>query len=204
MASLIPLVGLLATAGAAPRDAPPPSTVNETSILAGLGLAGGEGTGGLGLTLLATHRWRFLELGVDAHVSAFISHQAGLGGVGGFHFGDQLSLRLLGGAGFHSYGGIGRGLLSDDPGVSGAVPYAGGRVVLGYSFRSRPGLRHRGFIGLMGGLDQDLAREKRTVTYLEEGWLFGGTTEQTSVHTVGQLTMSGFLVAGVDLDLLSY
>jgi hypothetical protein len=65
-------------------------------------------------------------------------------------------------------------------------------------------LRHRAFIGLMGGLDHDLAREKRSVSYVNHGWLFGETTEQTASHTVGQITTSGFVVAGVDLDLLAY
>jgi hypothetical protein len=201
MASLLPLVGLLAVSGPISPSAPD-AAPKETSVIAGLGVAGGEGAGGLGVALLATHHFRWFELGLEAHAAALVARLAGAGCVGGLHFGEHFSLRLLGSAGIHSYAGVGRRLLSDDPGVSGSAPYAGGRLVLGYSFPARAGLRHRGFVGFMGAVDQDLVRSTRTVSYIEEGWFFGGTTEQTSSHTVGQLTMAGFLVAGVDLDLL--
>lgn len=201
MPSLVPLVGLLAVAGSSsppvPAEAP-----KETSVIAGLGVAGGEGAGGLGLAVLATHRLWWFELGLEAHAAALMSRMAGAGCVGGLHFGENFSLRLLGTAGVHSYEGVGRRWLSDDRGVSGSTPYAGGRLVLGYSLPARAGLRHRGFVGLMGGIDQDLARLRRTSQHIETGWLFGGTTVQTFQHTVGQLTLAGFLVAGVDLDLL--
>ncbi len=202
MASFVPLVGLLAMAGAAPSEAPT-AAIRETSVITGLGWASGQGAGGVGFTLMATHRFRFVELGLDGQAAAFVSRMAGVGAVGGLHLGEDFSLRLLGSAGVHTYGAVGKHLLSDDPGVSGTVPYAGGRVVLGYSFpaRSRP---HRAFIGLLGGMDQDLARKQRAVTYIDEDWLFGGRTEQTSIHSVGQLTISGFVVAGVDLDLVGY
>ena len=203
MASLLPVVAFLAAAGATPDEAPPPP-IRETSLVAGLGVATGEGAGGPGFTLMATHRFHFLELGLDCQAAAFMSRMAGIGGVGGLHFGEDFSLRLLGSAGIHTYGAIGSQLLSNDPGVSGTVPYAGGRLVLGYSFPARSRLPHRAFIGLLGGIDQDLARKQRSVTYVEEGFIFGGTTIQTSTHTVGQLTMSGFLVAGVDLDFVGY
>ena len=47
-------------------------------------------------------------------------------------------------------------------------------------------------VGVSGGIDQDLARKSYTVSYVNHGWLFGETTQQTSTHTVGQLTTMAF------------
>jgi hypothetical protein len=167
-------------------------------------VAGGKGVGGAGAALLLTHRFGPFELGLDGQATALISSMLGVGADAGLHFGNDLSLRLLASAGVHSYAGVGRHLLSDDPGASGTVPYLGGRLVLGYSFPTRAGTRHRPFIGLIASLDDDLARDGKSVNYTQENWIFGGSSDATSTHTIGQATIGGFVVAGVDLDLASY
>jgi hypothetical protein len=206
MLPLVPLLTALSTA--TPTDSvsvsPALDHVAETSFVAGLGAAGGDSVGGVGFMMLATHRVKWVELGVDCYGAALLSGMFGLGAVAGLHLGEAFSLRVLGSVGMHSYSAVGRGLLSDDPGISGSTPYAGGRLVLGYSFAGRKGSPHRAFIGVVGVLDEDLNRETRAVTYQSENWIFGGTSEVTSRHTIGQTTLAGFIVGGVDLDLTNY
>jgi hypothetical protein len=214
MLPLVALLGALTTStpatpsrsekADAAKIEPAVADVAETSFIGGLGAAGGESMGGPGFTMLATHRLEWFELGAECHGAALFSGMLGIGAVGGLHIGETFSVRALGSVGMHSYSHVGRGLLSDDPGISGSVPYAGGRLVLGYSFAGRKGSPHRAFIGLVGALDQDLERETRTVTYQSENWLFGGSSEVTSTHTIGQTTIAGFLVGGVHVDLTSY
>lgn len=206
MLPFVPLLTALSTA--TPSDSalasPAVEHVAETSFMAGLGAAGGDNVGGVGFMMLATHRLKWLELGVDCYGAALSSGMFGLGAVAGLHLGEAFSVRALGSVGMHSYSAVGRGLLSDDPGSSGSVPYAGGRLVLGYSFAGRAGSPHRAFIGVVGVLDEDLKRETRAVTYQSENWIFGGSSEVTSRHTIGQTTLAGFIVGGVALDLTSY
>jgi hypothetical protein len=214
MLPLVPLLSALATSTPAPSahrsastDAPfaaPAARVAETSFMGGLGLAGGDSAGGLGFAMLATHRLKWLELGGECYGAALFSAMFGVGAVGGLHVGESFSVRALGSLGMHSYSHVSGGLLTDDPGISGSVPYAGARLVLGYSFAGRAGSAQRAFIGLLGTLDRDLERETRSVTYQSRGWLTGETSEMTSTHTIGQTTIAGFLVVGVDLDLTSY
>jgi hypothetical protein len=207
---MLPLVALLSAVSAStpapptPKVEPAVAHVAETSFIAGLGGVGGKTMGGPGFTMLATHRLEWLELGAECYGAALFSGVLGIGAVGGLHIGESFSVRALGSVGMHSYSNVGGGLLSDDPGISGSVPYAGGRLVLGYSFTGRKSSPHRAFIGLVGALDQDLERETRTVSYQSENWFFGGSSEVTSTHTIGQTTIAGFLVGGVDVDLTSY
>jgi hypothetical protein len=206
MLPLVPLLAALSTATpTGPALAgPAPDPVPESSFMAGLGGAGGESAGGVGLLMLATHRLSWLELGVDCYGAALFSAMFGVGAVAGLRLGDAFSVRALGSVGMHSYSAVGRGLLSGDPGVSGSVPYAGGRLVLGYSFAGRERSPHRAFIGVLGVLDEDLQRRTRSVTYQAEAWIFGGSGEVTTTHTIGQTTLAGFVVAGVEVDLTSY
>ena len=209
MIQLMPLLAALTTSVPKPAvgATPPgvPVAVAETSLVGGLGVAGGETAGGVGFSLMATHRFQWVELGLDCHATALFSAMAGMGAVGGLHLGSDFSVRLLGSAGMHAYHRVGSSLLSNDPGVSGSVPYAGGRLVLGYSFAGRKSSRHRAFIGLIAALDSDLERESKSVTYTADDWLFGnGSSKTSSTHAIGQTTLAGFLVAGVDLDLTSY
>jgi hypothetical protein len=211
MIQLLPLLGVLNTAvpnaavDATRPGQPAPVAVPETSLLGGLGVAGGETAGGAGFSLLATHRFEWIELGLECQGAALFSAMLGIGGVGGLHLGNDFSVRLLGSAGLHSYHGVGSGLLSNDPGVSGSVPYAGGRLVLGYSFAVRKNGPHRVVVGLIGAWDRDLDRKSKSVTYTTDDWLFGGgASDVTATHTIGQTTTAGFLVAGVEVDLTSY
>jgi len=206
MAHLVPLIGLLATGTAAPVEdsAFIDDSPAETAVLAGPGVVSGQTMAGAAVSFIAMHRWRWLELGADVEAAGLIAGQLGWGGMAGLHLGDDFSLRLLGSAGWHAYGGVGGALLSDDPGVSGRTPYVGGRLLLGHSLERRAGTNHRGFFGILTALDDDLSRTTKSVTYRHESWFGGGPTETTASHTVGQLTFAAYFVAGVELDLADY
>lgn len=193
---------LFLTLGAASQPAASTAEVtNETVLLAGAGTALGETSGGLAASVTALHRVHFLELGVEAYGAAAFSAIGSLGGLAGVHLGSRFSMSALLSGGVHHYGGVGAGLLSDDPGVSGSVPYLGGRLLLGYSF----GKQRRYFIGLSGSVEEDLERQRKSVTYVEEPWLFGGEPyTATSEHTIGQTTWTGLLMFGRKFDLARY
>jgi hypothetical protein len=124
----------------------------------------------------------------------------GVSALAGVHVGDDFSLRVLSTGGVHHYVGIGRGLISDDPGASGSTPYVGARVVLAYRWRVSS-VQRRPFFGLLGGLDQDLDQRDVTVTYSDGDYL---TPPSRSTHHLGQTTYTGLFVAGLELDLAPY
>jgi hypothetical protein len=209
MLHLAPLVAALSTTPAADavnppnEQAAPAERVQETSVIGGLGVAGGKTHGGMGVSALASHRISVIQLGIELNTSFLFSAMAGVGAVGGLHVGDNFSASVLGTVGMHHYSGIGRGLLSDDPGVTGSTPYVGGRLLVGYAFRvSNPA--RRPFIGLLAGMDHDLDQRELSVRYQNENWFSGGTSEQTSTHHLGQTTYTGLFVGGIELDLAPY
>jgi hypothetical protein len=190
-------------AAAAHAQAARTPRVPETRVLGGVGVAGGKTHGGLGFSALATHRISAIQLGIELNTSFLFSAMAGVGAVGGLHFGDNLSASVLGTVGAHHYSGVGRGLLSDDPGVRGSTPYLGGRLVIGYAFRvSNP--TRRPFIGVLAGVDHDLDQRNLSVRYSDKGWFSGETSEQTSTHHLGQTSYTALFVGGIELDLAPY
>lgn len=176
----------------------------ETSLLAGLGVDAGPSVTGLGVTLAGTHRLHWLEVGVEGRATGPLPLALSAGGVMGLHVGRRLSLRILGASGARYYDRVGRSLLSEDPGVSGATPYVGARVLVGWSFERLTDRNHAGYLALMGVRDYDLERKTRSVTYTEYGWLFGTSSEVTRTHTIGQTSLGVFVVGGVDFDLTGY
>jgi len=189
---------------AAPEPAPTEGTT-ETSVLGGVGIVGGDSMGGAALSLLALHRFEWLELGLDGQAAGMVAGMWSVGGMAGLHLGDDVSVRLLASVGWHAYGGVGRDLFfGGDPGVSGSTPYVGGRLLLGRSLSRLVGKRHRGFLGALVAVDDDLRRATKSVTYAHDPWLWGEVEQRTESHGIGQLTLGAFFIAGVELDLASY
>jgi len=193
---------VLATALTLPDQSAPPAVqgYRETSLLGGVGVAAGDTAGGLGFSISGLHRISYFEVGGELYGAALFSAVGGIGGLAGLHLGSELSLRALATGGVHGYDGVGRGILSDDPGVGGTLPYVGGRLVLGYAPASGTM-----FYGLSGMLDEDLGRERRTSTYETEPWFSDGERYTTSSdHSVGQTTWGAMFVMGKRFDLASY
>jgi hypothetical protein len=190
--------GVPAAAGSVTAPEPPPR-VTESSFFSGTGVAGGKTQAGLGLSGLGTHRVSYFEFGLELNMSLLFSAMLGVGALAGVHVGDDFSLRVLSTGGVHHYLGVGRDLLSDDPGASGSTPYVGARVVLAYRWRVSS-VQRRPFFGLMGGLDQDLDQRDVTVRYSDDYY----TPPSTSRHHLGQTTYTGLFVAGLELDLAPY
>jgi hypothetical protein len=106
---------------------------------------------------------------------------------------------ILGTGGIRHYAGWGKQLLSDDPGASATLPFAGGALRLGYLFgRSRRG--HFNLGGLVA-VDQDLWRETRTYSYYSSDWLDGSSGYVSRTNTVGGTRWALGVTLGATLDL---
>ncbi|HMJ16029.1 MAG TPA: hypothetical protein VK524_31650 [Polyangiaceae bacterium] len=96
---------------------------------------------------------------------------------------QRLRFELLGAVGYHHYEDVGKDwLFGSNPGASGGMPYAGGRVGASYLFGKRTGHFE---LGLYANYDHDLERERVRYSYYEGAWLFGGEGEVTSEQTIG-------------------
>jgi len=105
----------------------------------------------------------FLEGGLGFPMFA----SAGLAAGVGFHTtpGPRVDLLLAGGVDYYLWGA---GFLSDDPGVTVALPFAGPRVRAAYAFRAGP--RHFE-MGALFAWEINLTRAERTYSYTERPWL---------------------------------
>lgn len=123
----------------------------------------------------------------------------GVGALGGVSLRPSTKLRveLLGTYGHHSYSGVGRGFMSDDPGVSGDSAYVGARA--GASVIVGEKATHLE-VGMYGGYDDDLSRDVKTSRYTSTGW-FGDSSEQESEHTVGTKKYSLVVAVGMTHDV---
>ena len=214
---------LPATQSGEPAYAPPPSalpafdqpidraiargTTPPPSDWRAIGYAGGfgdfnDGTGG-GALLGASFQYRagLFVGGALAEVggTVFDYTYKGVGLLGGLGLRPTLNTRfeVLGMLGGHFYRGVGRGLLSDDPGAGGSTGYAGGRVAASYIFGRRLGHFE---LGVYGEFDDDLARQHKVYDYAGTGGLFG--EGGTGDHTVGTARLSFGLELGGSHDIL--
>jgi hypothetical protein len=124
----------------------------------------------------------------------------GVGALGGIAVRPSTRFRveLLGTVGHHSYSGVGRGFMSDDPGVSGDSAYAGVRGGASYLFGAKATHLE---LGVYGGVDDDLSRETKTSRYTSTGWFSDTTSEAESQHTVGTKKYSVVLALGMTHDV---
>ncbi len=120
-----------------------------------------------------------------------------IGGAGGLGWRSEDGIRLsaLAVAGSHHYRGFDRGFLSDDPGASAAVPFAGGRVLASYRLWGKLD------VGLMGMAEKDLETETVRYSYTSESWFGGSASQQSEVQAVGTTSYGLGLSLGSTLDL---
>lgn len=193
--ALLPLLTLTTLrANAAETPDTPSTTDSELQWSGQLGAVGGEGYGGalIGTTLLA--RSGVFAFGGTMEASGAFASRFGLSGLAGIAGRTEGGTggELLGTLGMHHYNGVGRGILSDDPGASATLPFAGVRV------RASQRLGRRFLLGLAATLEQDLYRERRVYSYTSTPWLdFGNSGPTTETKT----RMLGFTTVGVMFDV---
>jgi len=203
MLHLAPLLTALSTTplpqGVTEPEPAPPERVLETMLSTGGGIAGGSAVGGMAFSMMLTHDIGMLELGIEADMILLKSLVYGAGVLGGIRVGDDVSFRVLATGGVHYYDDLYRDYSSNDPGVSGSVPYIGARWLFGYRFKVSS-TKRRPWLGVIGLLDHDLFRERKTVVYSPDG----GFTENRASHELGQLTYAVLVMAGWEIDLTPY
>jgi hypothetical protein len=186
-----------------PSEPPRPPIVAETMVAAGTGITYGPVVSGLALSILFTHGIDVLDLGIEGNATILTSGLFGVGPVAGIHLGEEFSFRLLGTVGLHYYSSAGHDFLTGDPGISGTLPYIGARWLFGYRVHVS-NVRQRPFIGLLAAADVDLMHRKETVAYTDGYGDFGTPQEQRATHEIGQISFSGMLMGGWELDLAPY
>jgi hypothetical protein len=173
--------------------------VPATDVTLCLGLGGM--TEGVLLEASGLVRLHFIDLGIDVGVGGLFVDMASAGVLAGIGLRTRSGVRfdLLANAGVHSYSGWGAGLLSDDPGASATLPYAGGKLRLAYLAGHRKG---HFTLGGEFGVDTDLGRERVQYDYQETNWLFDdGTSIVHAGHTVGGTRTTVLLFLGGTLDI---
>lgn len=193
----ITLVTAASTASAADVAPSPASPADSHVDLTGhVGATAGGGYGGLLIGASALSRSGLLGVGATVEASGAFASRFGAAGMGGLSYrhDNGLGVDLLGVLGVHRYQGVGRGILSDDPGVNGTTMFAGARSRLSYQLGS--GARRFQFGGT-AVLDSDLTRTTKVSNYTETGWLSGSTSQQSDKHTIGFTTVGLMLDAGV-------
>lgn len=155
--------------------------------------------GGVGLEGTIEGRASIFEVGVRADflTTLVAGNRAGAAGFAGLGWhGRSLSLSFQGEVGVHAYSDVGRnGLLSSDPGGSGAVPFAGARV--GLSVR----LPRRGHITTVLGIAASLQRDAvRSVNYSYRNEGLFNTTTDSATERIGGTELAFVPYAGIELD----
>ena len=193
----IALVTASSTASAADvSTSPAPPAESHVDLTGHIGATAGGGYGGALLGVSALARSGLLGGGATFEASGAFASRFGAAAIGGLSYrhDNGLGFDLLGAFGVHHYEGVGRGILSDDPGVRGTTPFVGGRSRLSYQVGS--GARRFQFGG-SATLDSDLIRRQHVSNYTSTGWLSGNTTQESDKHTVGFTTVGLMLDAGV-------
>lgn len=191
--SLLTLV--LLTSGAQAAD-------SDVTVTAYTGMYGGKSTGGLMAGGQALLRMGLLAIGAEGDYGEWFGRTRASGcGTAGMSWRTFSGVRLdvLGAVGYHSYRGIGRRMLSDDPGVSWSSGFVGTRGGLSYIF----GMGKTHFeLGLLLSYDLDLVRSLARYEYQEEdGWFGNGGGQAEAEHAVGQASVGLSFGAGATFDL---
>jgi hypothetical protein len=188
-----------ATQTKAPRSAPPSDIALHSYGGSFLGSGNDQGYfAGADIK----YRANLLEVGAFGELGAttFGYDYKGFGGTLGLGYRTPFNLRLslAGALGAHFYEHVGGALLSDDPGASAALAFAGGRASASYLFlKGRTHIE----VGVTASVDDDLTRPKVTETYLSTSWWTGKPTTGTATHEVGTLRGGLTLNVGVAFDL---
>ncbi len=181
-------------AAAAVATEPPP-----TDVTVGLGV--GAMTEGALVETSVLVRLHHIDLGFDAGGGGLFIGLASVGALAGVGFRSPSGVRfdLLANAGVRSYSGWGGNFLSDDPGASATLPYAGGKFRLSYLFGHRKG---HFTLGGEFGVDTDLGRKRVQYDYQETDFLFDdGTSIQHGDQTVGGTRATFVVLLGGTIDM---
>jgi hypothetical protein len=196
------VTALLVTASASAADTNTNTGSADVQWFAHGGAVFGDRFGGAmtGATILA--RKDLFAAGATFDASGLFATRLGAAATAGLSYRDEsgFGADLLGAFGVHAYSGVGRGILSDDPGASASVPYASGRLRGVYVF----GKRATHFqLGLGATLERDLRTVTRSYSYTETPWLFDGPSQtQKSTQSIGFTTMGVMIDAGMTFDVL--
>ncbi len=186
-----------------------PAPASYAEVTGDVGLVAGDGFGGLLLGGSFLARTSVVGGGATVEASGLFSSRVSAAALGGLSYRGEngFGLDLLGVFGMHHYERVGSGLLSNDPGVSGTLPFAGGRSRLSYQFGrrfadpSKAGRERREFrrfqLGASAAFENDLTRERHVSYYTETSWLGGENYATSSTHKIGFQTVSPTLDLGV-------
>lgn len=214
LAGLFALASLVATSRASADtdvdvdvdvDAPVATTpaARESSVQLHLDAAAGVSTTGGLVSGLGLVRFGLLEVGGSVGSSGLFSTRTGGGiavGAGGHRPGGvgwDVLLDL--GVNQHHVAGSG-GILSSDPGASGAIPYAGLRAGIDWSFGNASAVAHP-TLGLWLFARTDLDQRSASYAYQNTGWFSGRSDARSGSVTLGGGGEIGIALAG-GLDVL--
>ncbi|MEO7111965.1 MAG: hypothetical protein ABI183_16090 [Polyangiaceae bacterium] len=164
-------------------------------------MASGDGGPTLGATVL--RRTGLFEYGLDAtfgnELFGYSFGQANAAAGLGWQMRSGLRLDALGEFGGTYYIGVGKALLSDNPGVNGLAPSL--RAKAGVSYVFAPASRDHLVVGLWIYGDDDLTRETKSVSYTQHEVFGSGTQSATESETLGTSRLGAVLSLGGVLPL---
>lgn len=197
--AVLSLVSITASAADVATSEDDDAKSNGTEWFVHTGGLGGPDFAGVvhGATLIG--RYDSIAFGGMVEGAASFGTRVGLAATGGWSYRTTSGwgFDLLGAAGVHRYDGIGRGILSDDPGVSGTLPFVGARARGVYVFGK--GARHFQ-LGLGATYDHDLGHVTRTYEYQETSWWDGSKSTETKTRTVGFDSVGATIDLGMTFD----
>ena len=173
---------------AADNDAPA-----DASTQVHFDVSSGFSTLGLQVGGLALVRVGLFEIGSSFDASGLVSSKTGGGmAIGVGSRGREIHAfgwDMLGEAGLHQHHAA-KGLLSDDPGASATIPYAGLRLGVSWALGG-PQAHLRGRHGLWLYGNVDLSSVTKHYTYQEKGWLSDNVRQAEGTAVVGGGTLFG-------------
>lgn len=171
-------------------EARPPAAHLQLHFDGGFGASSqGANWGATGLL-----RWHVLELGSGCGFSGLFSVRTGCGALAGLAFkSEHWQFDTLAESGVNYLHAAG-GFLSDDPGAGGAIGYVGARLGTRYIFRGRG--HWRADLGLWLFFQSDLTGYLARYEYVDHGWLWGQTSQQSGSKLIGDQTELGLRIVG--------
>ncbi len=121
-----------------------------------------------------------IELGTQIFGYSYVGLAGALGVGVRTRSGVRIDVLALGGS--HSYTGVGAAFLSDDPGASGTVGFAGGRIFASYPMFRGP---HHMTLGIGGSYEKDVTQWHVTYDYVQSGWFGHEDFTDHADHVLG-------------------
>lgn len=167
----------------------------------------GDCSSGLSVGVSPRLRYQVLALGLDVQGATTIlaTSMGSLAATGGLALPwGRFRLDALGEFGVNGYTGVGASWLGDDPGASGALPFAGGRGALLVCVSCGPTGRSV-WLGFTASYARDLYSVDETYTYVDPGASWFGeeydAREVSNTVRLGQRRVAAFVTASFALPL---